>query len=168
MRSFFLDRLSYLCHHKIKDFLHMETIPSLKVSLERKNDAYHFEALGKTNTPILIDNTSQANAKGASPMELLLMGVGACSAIDIIYILEKQRQLVTGYKMEVEGERRSVKEAKPFSAMHVSVFLEGDIDPTKAKRAGQLSFEKYCSVSITMANSVAVTHSIFVNGKEVA
>ncbi len=146
----------------------MKTKTSLNVTLARKNDDYLFEALGKTKTPVLIDNTSQDNAKGASPMELLLMGVGGCSAIDIIYILKKQRQEVTSYTMEIEGERHEVKEAKPFSRMHVSIFLEGDIDPAKAKRAGQLSFEKYCSVSITMANSVPVTHSIFVNGEEVS
>ena len=146
----------------------MNTIPPLKVSLERKNDDYLFEAKGKTGTPILIDNTSQEGAKGASPMELLLMGVGGCSAIDIIYILKKQRQEITGYTMEVEGTRHQVKEAKPFSAMHVTINLEGKIDPAKAKRAGELSFEKYCSVSFTIDPTVKIIHSIFVNGKEVS
>lgn len=145
----------------------MATIPSLKVTLKRKNEAYLFEGLGKTKTPVLIDNTSQENAKGASPMELLLMGVGSCSAIDIIYILKKQRQEITGYTMEVEGKREQIKEAKPFSSMHVSIFLEGKIDLVKAKRAGELSFAKYCSVSITMEKSLEVTHSILVNGEKV-
>ena len=145
----------------------MNTVPPLKVTLERKNDNYLFEAKGKTGTPILIDNTSDEGAKGASPMELLLMGVGGCSAIDIIYILKKQRQVVTGYTMEVEGQRHEVKEAKPFSAMHVSIKLEGKIDPVRAKRAGELSFEKYCSVSISMEATVKITYSIFVNGKKV-
>ncbi|EDM45747.1 hypothetical protein SCB49_08057 [unidentified eubacterium SCB49] len=145
----------------------MSKTAPLKVTLERKNQDYLFEAKGKTGTSVLIDNTSQENAAGASPMELLLMGVGGCSAIDIVYILKKQRQKVMGYKMEVSGARKEVRDAKPFSAMHVTIYLEGEIDPEKAKRAGQLSFDKYCSVSITMEASVNITHSIFVNGKSV-
>ena len=145
----------------------MNRIPPLKVTLERKNENYLFEAKGNTGVSVLVDNTSQEGAAGASPMELLLMGVGGCSAIDIIYILKKQRQEVTGYTMEVEGQRDEVKEAKPFSAMHITINLEGDIDPVKAKRAGELSFEKYCSVSITMEATVKITYSIFVNGKDV-
>jgi putative redox protein len=145
----------------------MSTIPALKVTLERKDENYLFEAKGKTGTPVLIDNISQENAKGASPMELLLMGVGGCSAIDIIYILKKQRQEVTGYTMQVEGQREELKEAKPFSAVHITIHLDGDIDPAKAKRAAELSFEKYCSVSITMEASVKITYSVLVNGKDV-
>ncbi len=146
----------------------MSTIPPLKVTLERKDENYLFEAKGKLGTSVLIDNTSQENAKGASPMELLLMGVGGCSAIDIIYILKKQRQEVTGYTMEVEGQREEIRDAKPFSTMHVTINLEGNIDPSKAKRAAELSFEKYCSVSMTMEATVKITYSVLVNGEMVS
>ncbi|MDT0555803.1 OsmC family protein [Patiriisocius hiemis] len=138
----------------------------MKVTLARKNNDYQFEALGKTNTPVLIDNTSQDDAKGASPMELLLMGVGGCSAIDVIHILKKQRQVITDYKIEVEGARKQIKEAKPFESIHVTIFLEGDIVEAKALKAASLSFEKYCSVSITLEESVAVTYAVVLNGKK--
>ena len=62
----------------------------MKITLDRINDDYLFEAKGKAGVPVYIDNTSKEGAKGASPMELLLMGVGACSAIDVIAILKKQ------------------------------------------------------------------------------
>lgn len=135
----------------------------MKVLLERKNDDYLFEAKGKTGVPVLIDNTSQEDAKGASPMELLLMGVGSCSAIDVIHILKKQRQKITSYKIEMTGDREEVRDAKPFKSMHVHLLLEGEIAEEKAIKAAALSFEKYCSVSITLENSVIVNYSITLN-----
>ena len=138
----------------------------MKVSLNRINDNYLFEAKGASGVPVLIDNkTENEPSKGASPMELLLMGVGGCSAIDVVMILKKQRQEITSYKMEVEGQRKEVRDAKPFEAMHVTLYLEGKIDAAKALRAAQLSFEKYCSVSITLEASVEITYSIILNGK---
>ncbi len=138
----------------------------MKVSLKRINEKFLFEAKGLSGVPVYIDNRTNDPSMGASPMELLLMGVGGCSAIDVIAILKKQRQEITSYKMEVSGERKEVREAKPFEAIHVKLYLEGKIDEAKAIRAAALSFEKYCSVSITLEASVKVTHTIFLNGKE--
>ncbi len=138
----------------------------MKVNIERQNDNYLFEAKGSSGVPVLIDNkTENEPSKGASPMELLLMGVGGCSAIDVVMILKKQRQEITSYKMEVEGQRKEVRDAKPFEAIQVTLYLEGKIDEAKAIRAAQLSFEKYCSVSITLEASVKITYSIILNGK---
>ena len=139
----------------------------MKVKLERKNDNYLFEAKGTSGVPVFIDNKTDEPSKGASPMELLLMGVGGCNAIDIVMILKKQRQEITSYKIEVEGHRKEVREAKPFEAIHVTIYLEGKIDEAKAIRAAQLSFEKYCSVSITLEASVKITYSIVLNGKAI-
>jgi putative redox protein len=136
----------------------------MKVTLDRKNDAYLFEAKGASGIPVLIDNKSDATVKGASPMELLLMGVGGCSAIDVIMILSKQKQEIASYHIEVEGKRRDVAQAKPFEAVHTKIFLEGAIAPEKAKRAAALSFEKYCSVSMTLQGTVAITYEVHLNG----
>ncbi|MRT16686.1 OsmC family protein [Vitellibacter sp. q18] len=136
----------------------------MKVHLTRINDNYLFEAKGASGVSVFIDSKIDEPSKGASPMELLLMGVGGCSAIDVVMILKKQRQEITSYKMEVEGQRKEVREAKPFEAIHVTLFLEGKIDAAKALRAAQLSFEKYCSVSITLEASVEITYSIVLNG----
>ncbi len=137
----------------------------MKVSLNRINDNYLFEAKGDSGVSVFIDNKTDEPSKGASPMELLLMGVGGCSAIDVVSILKKQRQEITSYKMEVEGQRKEVREAKPFEAIRVTLYLEGKIDETKAIRAAALSFEKYCSVSITMEASVKISYGIILNGK---
>lgn len=139
----------------------------MKVSLNRVNDKFHFEAKGSSGVIVNIDSKTDEASKGASPMELLLMGVGGCSAIDVVSILQKQRQEITSYSMEVEGERIEEKEAKPFKAIHVTISLEGEIDEAKAIRAAELSFEKYCSVSITLEGSVKTTYSIILNGKKI-
>lgn len=140
----------------------------MKVTLNRINENYLFEAKGASDVPVLIDNKTDESPRGSSPMELLLMGVGGCSAIDVVSILKKQRQEITSYKMEVEGQRKEVREAKPFDAIHVTLYLDGKIDEAKAIRAAQLSFEKYCSVSITLEASVKVTYSIVLNGVELS
>ncbi|MDC7994386.1 OsmC family protein [Altibacter sp. HG106] len=136
----------------------------MEVSLERINDEYLFKGTGGSEVPVYIDNKTDVSPKGASPMELLLMGIGGCSAIDVIMILKKQRQTITHYGVEVRGDRKEVKGAKPFEAMHVAIHLEGEIDPAKALRAAKLSFEKYCSVSITLEKSVAITYDLTLNG----
>ena len=139
----------------------------MKVTLNRINEDYLFEAKGDNNVSVLIDNKTDDVAKGASPMELLLMAVGSCNAIDIIYVLKKQRQEIKSYKIEVDGTRTDGPAAKPFETIHVTIYLEGDIAEAKAQRAAALSFEKYCSVSLTLAGCVAVTYQIVLNGKEI-
>lgn len=135
----------------------------MKVTLERKDEAYLFQAKGSSGVPIMIDNTSKAGAKGASPMELLLMGVGSCSAIDVIYILEKQKQKIDSYQIEVTGARKQLKQAKPFERIDVHIIIEADITPQKVIKAAALSFEKYCSVSITFEKSIQIGYSITLN-----
>lgn len=137
----------------------------MKVILERKNDEFLLEAKGASGIPVMIDNKNSDTVQGSSPMELILMGVGGCSAIDIIHILKKQRQDITGYKVEVEGERYDLDDAKPFKSVSCHVLLEGPIDPEKAKRAADLSFQKYCSVSKTFDTVVAITYTVSLNGK---
>ena len=135
----------------------------MKVTLERQDQAYLFQAKGSSGVPVMIDNTSKEGAQGASPMELLLMGVGSCSAIDVIYILEKQKQKIDSYKIEVTGSRKHIKQAKPFERIDVHIIIEADIAPKKVLKAAALSFEKYCSVSITFESSVKIHYTITLN-----
>lgn len=141
----------------------------MKVTLNRTNNEFHFEAKGSSAAVTHIDHHPEDSnlAKGASPMEMLLMAVGGCNAIDIIYILQKQRQIIENYHIEVSGIRKEVQQAKPFESIHVRIFLEGTIQPEKAIRAAALSFEKYCSVSLTLQGVVKVTYDVTVNGKKI-
>lgn len=122
------------------------------------------EAKGKAGVAIAMDHSGADVVRGISPMETLLAGVAGCSAIDIISILKKQRIPIDSYRAEVEGKRIELDGAKPFESMKVQVFLEGDIPADKAKRAAALSFEKYCSVSITMRDCVDITWEVYLNG----
>ena len=142
----------------------------MKVTLNRLNDNYHFELKNERGHIVNVDNRSEfgGNDLGASPMELVLMGVAGCSGIDMISILKKQRQEITSFKAEVEGERVQVDEAKPFKDITVIFFLEGEINPEKASRAAQLSFEKYCSVSKTLEPTATVHYKVVLNGVELA
>ena len=135
----------------------------MKITLNRINDDYLFECTNAAGNKIIIDNTSQPDAKGVSPMETVLMAVAGCSGIDIVSILKKQRQVIEGFSAEVEGERIQVDEAKPFKSILVKFFLQGVIDPKKALKAAELSFEKYCSVSKTLEPNVTVSYDVFVN-----
>lgn len=111
----------------------------------------------------MIDHSGMEHVQGVSPMELLLMGVGSCSAIDIIHILKKQRQEITSYKVEVEGERYLLDDSMPFKSMHVKVILEGIIDLEKAQKAADLSFEKYCSVSKSFDKQVKISWEVLLS-----
>lgn len=137
----------------------------MKITLKRINDDFLFECSNAQGNSILLDNTSQPGAKGVSPMESVLMAVAGCSGIDVVAILKKQRQEITGFQAEVEGERIPVDDAKPFKSIKIKFLLEGNIDPKKAYKAAQLSFEKYCSVSKTLEPSVEIGYEVFVNGE---
>lgn len=139
----------------------------MKINLKRINDDYLFECTNEAGNKILLDNTSQPDAKGVSPMESILMAVAGCSGIDMVSILKKQRQVVTHFSAEVEGERVQVDEAKPFKTILVKFFLEGTVDLSKAKKSAELSFEKYCSVSKTLEPNVTVNYEVYVNGIKV-
>ena len=83
-------------------------------------------------------------------MQMLLMGLGGCSGIDIVSILKKQRQTVEGFRMLIEGERQQGKEPSLWKSILIVFELKGRIDPDKAKKACELSMEKYCSVAATL------------------
>ncbi|MDO5510205.1 MAG: OsmC family protein [Weeksellaceae bacterium] len=139
----------------------------MQIKLNRIDDKYLFQCTNSSGQSILLDNTSLPDAKGVSPMESVLMAVAACSGIDIISILKKQRQQISSFSAEVDGERVSVDEAKPFKKISVKFFLTGDIEASKAKKAADLSFEKYCSVTKTFQPNVSIEYKIFVNNEEV-
>jgi putative redox protein len=140
----------------------------MKITLERVNDNFHFQMKNDRGHLVNVDARPEygGNDMGPSPMELVLMGVAGCSGIDMISILKKQRQEITSFKAEVEGERVPVGDASPFKTIHVVFFLEGSIDEEKAARAAQLSFDKYCSVSKTLEPTATILYKVVLNGKE--
>ena len=141
----------------------------MKIVLERINTNYLFEVVNQSGHRVFLDNKSKkgGEVKGISPMELLLMGLAGCSSIDVISILGKQKIEPTSLKMEVDGKRFEERIPSLFKKIEVKVILEGDISPNKVKRAVDLSFEKYCSVSKTLESTAKINYRIFLNDIEI-
>ena len=96
--------------------------------------------------------------RGSRPMELLLMGLGGCSSIDVMMMLNKARQQVTDCRAEIEAERADAVPAV-FTRIHVHFIVSGrDISAKHVERAVKLSAEKYCSASIMLAKAAEITH----------
>ena len=141
----------------------------MKVFLERVNSDYLFEVENKNGQKVLLDNSSKTSGKveGVSPMELLLMGVAGCSAIDIVAILGKQKINPLSLKMEVNGLRKLKEVPALFYQIDIIIYLEGDIDKEKALRAAKLSYDKYCSVSKMLEKTAKINHEVILNGKKI-
>lgn len=121
----------------------------------------HMEAENEEGGLIRMDGTTSIGGLegGFSPMQLLLAGVGGCSAVDIIGILKKQRQDLQDLTIEVEGDRQSRGEHTEFTNIHIKYIFTGDLDESKVERAINLSLDKYCSVSKTLEKAADITHS---------
>ena len=95
---------------------------------------------------------------GPRPMEVVLLGTGACSAYDVVTILRKARQQIRDCHVEIDAERAST-DPKIFTRIHMHFVITGqDVNPEHVKRAVALSAEKYCSASIMLGKSAEMTH----------
>ncbi len=137
----------------------------MKISLKRLNDNFHFETKNERGDIVLLDNKSEPNPQGASPMELLLMGIAGCSGIDIVMILKKQKIELHDLQMEVEGFRQDGAIPNVFTAIKLIVKLKGDFPSEKAKRAVDLSIDKYCSVAKMLEKTAEITYDVYLNGE---
>jgi putative redox protein len=139
----------------------------MKVELVRVDDAFHFEAVGASGIANHIDANVDIGGHnlGSRPMELLLMGLGGCTAIDVILILKKQRQVIEDLKITVDGNREKIEgtEMNPFRKINVHFAFKGNLDETKVERAIKLSMEKYCSATAQLSPSAEITHSLSIN-----
>lgn len=100
---------------------------------------------------------SGGNDKGIRPMEMLLLGMGGCSSIDVMMILKKARQDVIDCRVELTAERAD-DHPKYFTAIHAKFYVTGnDIDPKHVERAIELSRDKYCSASVQLGALAKIT-----------
>jgi putative redox protein len=96
--------------------------------------------------------------KGSRPMEVVLIGMGGCTAFDVIHILRKQRQDVTDCVADIDAQRAD-SDPKVFTKIHVHFKVTGrKLDPKKVDQAIHLSAEKYCSASIMLGKTAEITH----------
>lgn len=109
---------------------------------------------------IVMDGAPEAGGanKGSRPMEVVLIGMGGCTAFDVVHILRKQRQDVRDCVAEIEAERAPT-DPKVFTRIHVHFKVSGrGLDAKKVGHAIELSAEKYCSASIMLGKTASITH----------
>ncbi len=120
-----------------------------------------FDALTQTGHEITMDGAPDhgGNNEGARPMELLLIGMGGCTAFDVVGILKKARAELVSLKIELEAERADEVPAV-FTKIHVRFILTGKgLKEKLVERAIELSAKKYCSASIMLGQTADITHS---------
>lgn len=106
---------------------------------------------------ILVDGDGLA---ATSPVEMLLLAAATCSAADVVSILEKQRVVLKSLEVAMQGTRRE-EQPRRYAALRFSFTIAGaGLDETKARRAIDLSLEKYCSVVASLAPDIPVTYDV--------
>ena len=127
-------------------------------------DEMHFTAVPTSGQLVHLDTkpTETGLRQGASPMELLLIALGGCTALDVISILRKKRQAVTGFEVRVHGDR-ATEHPKAFTDITIEYVVRGvNIDPAAVARSIELSTETYCSVHAMLhqAANIRTTYTI--------
>ncbi len=120
-----------------------------------------FETVADSGHTVVIDGAPEYGGenRGSRPMELILMGLGGCTAFDVVHILRKSRLEVSTCRVELQAER-APEPPKVFTRIHVHFIVGGKgLTEKRVERAVQLSAEKYCSASIMLSKAVEITHS---------
>lgn len=104
----------------------------------------------------------EGRTPGPSPMELMLIGAGGCSAYDVVHILEKGREPIEDCSVELDADRAE-DDPRVFTRIHMHFVVKGrGLSEKKVERAIALSLEKYCSASAMLAKSATITHDFVV------
>ena len=122
----------------------------------------HMSFVGESDSghSLVMDSAPEAGGRdlGVRPMEMLLLGLGGCTGIDVVSILHKSRQDIVDCEIEIDAERAD-NIPKVFTRIHVRFIVSGrNLDPKKVEKAVQLSADKYCSASRMLEKSAEITH----------
>ena len=122
----------------------------------------HMSFVGESGSghSVVMDGAPEAGGRnlGVRPMEMLLLGLGGCTAFDVVSILHKSRQAISDCEVEIEAERAE-DIPKVFTRIHVHFIVSGrDLDPNKVEKAVALSADKYCSASRMLEKAADITH----------
>ncbi len=130
----------------------------MKLTLHRQAAPFRFDIQSPQGYHLQTDASQAAGGQeeGFRPMELLLAGLASCTSIDVILILQKQKQQIDDYAVEVSGHRA---EGTPsvFTDIHLHFRLVGELDANKVRRAINLSLEKYCSAAAMLSQTATLT-----------
>lgn len=129
-----------------------------RVHVKRIDNDYAFEAADSDGHSFRLDIPIDQGGHGSGmrPMQTLLTALGACSGVDIVMILKKQKETLVHFEMMIEGERAADKEPALWEKIHILFQLKGTMSKEKAEKACALSIDKYCSVAATLRAAGAV------------
>lgn len=123
-------------------------------------DGVSFVGESETGHAVVLDGAPENGGRnvGMRPMEMLLIGMGACTAFDVVTILKKARQPITNCVANIDATRADAI-PKVFTKIHVHFIVSGnDLNPVQVERAVKLSAEKYCSASIMLGKVCEMSH----------
>lgn len=123
-------------------------------------EASSFVAQSGSGHSVLLDGPPEAGGQnlGVRPMEMVLMGLGGCTAFDVVDILRKKRETISDCVVEISAERAETV-PKVFTRIHLHYVVSGsNVKDESVKRAVELSAEKYCSVTMMLNKSAEITH----------
>ena len=138
-------------------------------AIVKRADGLTFLGKADSNHWVVMDGkgVNGGSDAAASPKELVLMALGACSAFDVEGILKKRRLDVTRFEVELDADVAE-EHPKVFTEVRVTYRLEGVVPTPEVERAVHLSQEKYCSVGAMLRRAVPIRWNVVVNGAEVA
>jgi len=123
---------------------------------------WQFAATDSHGHSLVMDSPTMGDNTGVTPVELVLIALAGCTAMDVISILQKKRQKVIHFEVNVSGDRRP-EHPRAWTRMHIEYIVRGrDIDRAAVERAVELSETKYCSVHATLQGNVEISSSIIV------
>jgi putative redox protein len=133
----------------------------MEINLIRKNNLFNFEATNSNNESVRLDAKPEigGEGKGFRPMEMLLVGLGGCSGIDMVNVLTKQKEPLVDIKIKINASRKIEDTPPIFDVINIHFDLYGELNIQKVERALALTFEKYCSVSNILERSATIKFS---------
>ncbi|MEI6190008.1 MAG: OsmC family protein [Chitinophagia bacterium] len=129
----------------------------------RINEGFAFHAVDEVGNTMRLDipKDQGGHGTGLRPMQTLLSALGACSGVDIVMILNKQKENIDLFEMVIDGERELGKEPALWKTIHILFKFKGSMTKEKAEKACALSIDKYCSVAATLrAAGAEITWSV--------
>lgn len=137
----------------------------MNINLVRKSGKFNFEAENENGFTVELDAKAAigGEGKGFRPMEMLLIGLGGCSGIDMVNVLSKQKEPLDDIKIAINASRKEEEMPPIFDVINIHFDLFGDLSIQKVERALAMTFDKYCSVSNILGRSATINFTYTIN-----
>ncbi|WP_421942892.1 OsmC family protein [Pedobacter sp.] len=140
----------------------------MNINLIRKSGKFNFEAENEGGFTVELDAKAAigGEGKGFRPMEMLLIGLGGCSGIDMVNVLTKQKEPLDDIKIAINATRKDEEMPPIFDVIDIHFDLTGDLSVAKVERALAMTFDKYCSVSNILGRSAKINFTYNINSSK--